>query len=94
MELAHIATLVFLSAYAASATSQSVNVSLPIAYEAKLLQAVEVPGECPAFNQRNATLTEIKVEIARLIQDYVTPVLYPKHIRWTNCTNLIPALLW
>ena len=91
MELAHIATLVFLSAFAASATSQSVNVSLPIAYEAKILQAVEVPGECPAFNQINATLTEIKVEIARLIQDYVTPVIQNTSVGPTVPTQSLPC---
>ena len=75
MQLTYIATLALLSAYAALASCQEMNVSLPLAYEAKILRASEISGQCPSSDQRNTTFTEIKEEIGKIIQDYVIPII-------------------
>ena len=75
MQLTYIATLALLSAYAALASGQEMNVSLPLAYEAKIFRASEISGQCPSSDQRNTTFTEIKGEVRKIIQDYVLPII-------------------
>ena len=71
MELLYFATLALLSTLAVPATSQGLNISSPISYEAKILQAIEVSGECPSSEESDTTITTIKAEVKKLIQDYV-----------------------
>lgn len=71
MELLHAAiTLALLSIIATAAT---LNTSIPIPYEAKILQAIEVSGECPSSEERDAVTTTINLEVRKLLQDFVIP---------------------